>query len=148
MCSGWIMRQLGRSNNHRSFWCHFATPHDIGTDFKTGKNCPVYKGFYLTRTKNSHKKWSLCSVNNCKITYSKTEKPGMNNFMIWYMINWTKTCDQKWSSKLPLKWSFAYKQHAWEPPQNHTWKNDLWPLQTEILKIKAGFAKKMPKKWK
>ena len=32
------------------------------------------------------------------------------------------------------------------PPQNHTWKIDLWPLQTEILKIKIGFTKKMPKK--
>ena len=41
-----------------------------------------------------------------------------------------------------LKWSFTYKQHAWEPPQNHGWKFDLWPLQTEILKIKADFAKK------
>ena len=45
-----------------------------------------------------------------------------------------------------LKWSFTYKQHAWEPPQNHSWKIDLWPLQTEILKIKAGFTKKMPEK--
>ena len=45
-----------------------------------------------------------------------------------------------------LKWSFTYKQHAWEPPQNHSWKFDLWPLQNEILKIKAGFAEKMPKK--
>ena len=45
-----------------------------------------------------------------------------------------------------LKWSFTYKQHAWEPTQNHTWKIDLWPLQTEILKIKAVFAEKMPKK--
>ena len=45
-----------------------------------------------------------------------------------------------------LKWSFTYKQDAWEPPQNHSWKIDLWPLQTEILKIKAGFTKKMLEK--
>ena len=45
-----------------------------------------------------------------------------------------------------LKWSFTYKQHARGPFQNHSWKFDLWPLQTEILKIKAGFAEKMPKK--
>ena len=45
-----------------------------------------------------------------------------------------------------LKWSFTYKQHAWEPPQNHTWKIDMWPLQTEILKIKTGFAEKTPEK--
>ena len=32
------------------------------------------------------------------------------------------------------------------PPQNHTWKFDLWPLQTEILKIYAGFAEKKPEK--
>ena len=25
-------------------------------------------------------------------------------------------------------------------PQNHSWKIDLWPFQTEILKINAGFA--------
>ena len=33
-----------------------------------------------------------------------------------------------------------------DPPPNHTWKIDLWPLQTEILKMKAGFAEKMPEK--
>ena len=32
------------------------------------------------------------------------------------------------------------------PPRNHTWKIDLWPLQTEILKINASFAKKKPEK--
>ena len=47
---------------------------------------------------------------------------------------------------LALKWSFTYKQHAWGPPQNHTWKFDLWPLQTGILKINAGFAEKKPEK--
>ena len=47
---------------------------------------------------------------------------------------------------IALKWSFTNKQHAWEPPQNQTWKIDLWPLQTEILKIKVGFTKKMPEK--
>ena len=41
-----------------------------------------------------------------------------------------------------LKWSFTHKQDAWEPPQNHSWKINLWPFQTEILKINAGFAKK------
>ena len=47
-----------------------------------------------------------------------------------------------------LKWSFTHKQHAWEPPLNHSWKFDLWPLQTGILKINAGFAEKSRKKWK
>ena len=45
--------------------------------------------------------------------------------------------------KKSLKWSFTYKQHAWGPPQNHSWKFDLWPLQTKILKIKASFAKRI-----
>ena len=45
-----------------------------------------------------------------------------------------------------LKWSFTHKQHAWEPPLNHSWKFDLWPLQTGILKINAGFAEKKPEK--
>ena len=45
-----------------------------------------------------------------------------------------------------LKWSFTYKQHARGPPQNHSWKFDLTPFQTGILKINAGFAEKMPKK--
>ena len=31
-------------------------------------------------------------------------------------------------------------------PPNHTWKIDLWPFQTEILKINAGFAEKKPEK--
>ena len=48
----------------------------------------------------------------------------------------------------PLKWSFTYKQHAWEPPQNHPWKIDVWPLQTEILKINVNLAEKYRKKWK
>ena len=45
-----------------------------------------------------------------------------------------------------LKWSFTYKQHAWEPPPNRGWKIYLWPLKTEILKINTGFAEKKPEK--
>ena len=45
-----------------------------------------------------------------------------------------------------LKWSFTHKQDAWEPPQNHSWNLDLCPFQTEILKIDACFAKKMPER--
>ena len=48
--------------------------------------------------------------------------------------------------KVPLKRSFTYKQHAWEPPSNRGWKIDLWPLKTEILKINTSFAEKTPEK--
>ena len=47
---------------------------------------------------------------------------------------------------LYLKGSFTHKQNAWEPPLNHSWKFELWPLQTGVLKINAGFAEKKPKK--
>ena len=47
---------------------------------------------------------------------------------------------EQWN-RVILKWSFTYKQDAWKPPQNHSWKIDLWPLQTEILHIKVGFTK-------
>ena len=30
--------------------------------------------------------------------------------------------------------------------ENHVWKFDLWPLQTGIIKINAGFAEKKPEK--
>ena len=49
-----------------------------------------------------------------------------------------------------LKWSFTYIKSCMRTPSslNHTWKIDLWPLETEILKIKAILPKKCRIKWK
>ena len=69
----------------------------------------------------------------------------LEKFQRWF---WKSHFKYSRSDQVSLKWSFTHKQHAWEPPLNHSWKFDLWPLQTGILKINAGFAEKSRKKWK